>query len=196
MALDIFSSKGIIVYCFLDEDEALYNTEIGNVTVMGSTKDDGFLKFIGHKCEAFVAIEDAKQRRKTVKMLNERRKVMPVNAIHEKAVISENAWLGHGNFINAGVVVNTGAKVPSHCVLHSGALIENDVELGEFVQIGAGSIVAAKARIGSGVVIGPGATIATGVTIGKDAQIGPGSVVLQDVEEEDVVFGVPAKPVG
>lgn len=192
VALDIFSSKNIITYCFLDDDKELHDTEINDVVVMGSTKDDGFLKFIGKKCEAFVAIEDISDRKRVVEMLKNKRKVMPVNAIHEKSIISSHSFIGYGNLINAGAVLNAGTKVPNHCIINTNATLEFDVQLEDYVQIGAGSIIGAKAVIEQGALIGAGATIGAGVTIGQRAQIAPGSVVFKNIEADDIVFGNPA----
>ena len=68
-AKEIFEGNGNVVYCFLDDNKSIHNTEIDNVTVMGATDDDGFLKLIGKKCEAFVAADDNKVRKSLVKML-------------------------------------------------------------------------------------------------------------------------------
>ncbi|UZR95894.1 NeuD/PglB/VioB family sugar acetyltransferase [Chondrinema litorale] len=192
VALDIFTSKNIITYCFLDDDSSLHDTEINEISVMGSTKDDGFLKYIGKKCEAFVAVEESSERKRISNMLKQRRKVMPVNAIHDQTIISKHAFIGYGNLINAGAIVNSGAKVPNHCIIHSNAVIEYDVQLEDFVQVGAGSIIGPKVTLGEGALIGAGATIAAGIKIGKRAQIAPGSVVLKNVEADDIVFGNPA----
>src|SRR5690606_18053992 len=97
-ALEIFQANNIVVYCFLDDDESLHGKQIGDIGIMSHTDDHGYLKYIGHKCEAFVAEENATQRKKIVKMLNERRKVMPVNAIHTSAIIAQSAELHHGCF--------------------------------------------------------------------------------------------------
>lgn len=193
VALDIFHSRGMMAYCFLDDDETIHNQEISDVIVMGSTTDDGFLKYIGKKCNAFVAVEDRTQREDIVEMLKSRRKVMPLNAIHDLAHISEAAHFGHGNFINGGAIVNTGAEIMNHCIVHSQAVIEYEAKLNDFAQVGTGAIVGPKAQIGEGALIGAGAVIATGIKIGKGAQVAPGAVVLQDVDEEAIVFGNPAK---
>lgn len=193
VALDIFNSAQVVVYCFLDDDEKLHQTEIHDISVLGRTDDDGFLKYIGQRCEAFVAVEDRQDRARIVEALLERRKVMPVNAIHQTAFISPQAHIGHGNLIGAGVIVNTQAKVPNHCILHTRALIEYDVQLGDFVQIGAGAIVGAGAIIEANALIGSGAVIAPGVRIGKNAQVAPGSLVLREVPNHKTVFGHPAK---
>lgn len=194
-ALDIFKSNGVEIYCFLDDDKALHDKEISNVLVMGRTDDDGFLKYIGKKCEAFVAIDENRYRQGVVKMLKERRKVMPVNAIHASALISGTAHIGHGNFINGGVTIGTDAKVRNHCIVHSQAIIDYEAELEDFVQVGAGSVVNAGVKVREQAFIGSGVTIVSGVTIGKNARVGAGSVVISDVKDGETVFGNPAKTV-
>lgn len=191
-ALEIFNSNKVIVYGFLDEDQSIYGTEINNIPVLGNTEDEGFLKLIGKKTEAFVAVDDSKYRKFLVEMLLENRKVQPVNAIHERAYISTDAELGHGNFINANVIVGAGAKVGSHCIFHTGAIIDHKAVIGDFVQIGAGSIINAEVTIEEGAFIGSGVTVVGGVTIGKNARVGAGSVVIASVGKNETVFGNPA----
>jgi sugar O-acyltransferase (sialic acid O-acetyltransferase NeuD family) len=194
-ALEIFNSNKVIVFGFLDEDQSLYGTEINNVPVLGNTEDEGFLKLIGKKTEAFVAVDDSKYRKFLVDMLLENRKVQPVNAIHERAYVSTDAALGHGNFINASVTIGAAAKVGSHCIFHTGAIIDHKAVIGDFVQIGAGSTVNAEVIIEEGAFIGSGVTIVAGVTIGKGARVGAGSVVIASVGKNETVFGNPAAKV-
>jgi len=194
-ALNIFESNGIPVYCFLDDDTSLHNTEINDVTVLGRTDDDGFLKHIGKKCEAFVAEDDNKVRKSVVKMLNTKRKVMPVNAIHGSAILSSSASIGHGNYINTGVQIGAFVKVGSHCIFHGGAIVEHEAKLGNYIQVGAGSVVNSGVEIEDEAFIGSGVTVVSGVTIGKGARIGAGSVVVANVKAKQTVFGNPAKPV-
>lgn len=191
-ALEIFNSNNVVVFGFLEEDEKLHGTEINTVSVLGNTEDDGFLKLIGQKVEAFVAVDDTKYRKFLVEMLNDRRKVQPVNAIHQTAYISTDATIGHGNFINAKVNVGTAATIGSHCILHSGAIIDHHAKLEDFVQVGAGSIINAEVTIEEGAFIGSGVTIISGVTIGKNARVGAGSVVISTVSSGETVFGNPA----
>ena len=188
----ILESNEVVIYGFLDDDKALHGKEIGDVTVLGETDDDGFLKYIGKKCEAFVAFDNNKVRKSTVEMLKSKRKVMPVNAIHQKAYIEESAHIGYGNFINAGVSVCANAKVGSHCLIHSGATIDFAAELGDLVQVGAGSVINSEVKIKDEAFIGSGVTIISGITIGKGARVGAGSVVIADVKDGQTVFGNPA----
>lgn len=194
-ALEIFNSNQVVVYGFLDEDASLYGTEINNVPILGNTEDEGFLKLIGKKTEAFVAVDDVKYRKFLVELLHDNRKVQPVNAIHSRAYISTDAAIGHGNFINANVLIGAGAKVGSHCIFHSGAVIDHMAKIEDFVQIGAGSIINPEVTIEEGAFIGSGVTVVAGVTIGKGARVGAGSVVISSVGKNETVFGNPAAKV-
>ncbi|MFO7826237.1 MAG: acetyltransferase [Cyclobacterium sp.] len=192
-ALEIFNSHDLVVFGFLDEDESLHKKEINNIVILGGPEDDGFLKLIGKKCEAFVAVDDARYRESVVKMLNEKRKVQPVNALHRMAYISTDAAIGHGNFINAKVTIGAGADIGNHCILHTNATIEHQVSLGDFVQVGAGAVVNSGVTIENGAFLGSGVTVVAGIKIGKNARIGAGSVVIADVAANQTVFGNPAK---
>lgn len=196
MALDIFQRNQVVVYGFLDDKKELHGKEFGDVQVLGETDDDGFLKLIGQKCEAFIGIGDTRVRKRLVKMLNDRRHVQPVNAVHDKAVVSALASIGHGNLIAANAVVNAFATVGQHCIIQSGAVIESQAKLGDFVQVGTGSFVNSGVVVENEAFIGTGAVIIAGVTIGKGARIGAGSVVVENVGAGETVFGNPARKVG
>lgn len=192
LALDIFSGNDVLVYGFLDENKDLHNTEISEVVVLGDIQDENYLGIIGNKTEVFVAIEHKAAKEKTVKQILEQKKTMPVNAVHLKAVVSEDAELGHGILIAGGAVINPGAKIGNHSVILSGAVVDTAAVIGEYTEIGAGAVINAEAEIGKGAFIGSGAVIVSGVKIGKNARIGAGSVVIEDVKDGKTVFGNPA----
>ncbi len=195
LALDAFASNEVVVYCFLDDDDALRGQEVLGVSVMGATDDEQFLKLLGKQCEVFVAAEDVASRRSLTKLLKDSYKLAPVNAIHRTAAVSEYAWLGHGNLVGAGVVVGPGAHVSSHCQLGARAVLEPGATLADFVTLGAGAIVGAGAQLEEGAFIGDGAVIPGTIRIGKNARVGAGSVVVADVPAKATVFGNPAKPI-
>lgn len=194
-ALDIFLRNEVVVYGFLDDNKALHGQELGDVTVLGDTDDEGFLKLIGQKCEAFVAIGDGRVRKRLVKTLNEGRKTQPVNAIHDTAVVSKLAVIGHGNLLAARTVINPFATVGQHCLILTGTVIDSRATIGDFVQLGAGSVVNSGVIIEEGAFVGSGVTLVAGITIGKNARIGAGSVVVENVEAGATVFGNPAKKI-
>jgi sugar O-acyltransferase (sialic acid O-acetyltransferase NeuD family) len=192
VVLDIFKKNDVVIYGILDDNVALHGTEIDDVSILGSTDDDGFLKLIGRKCDAFVATDDNKLKKNLTQMLLDRRQVMPVNAIHQNSTLSNIAEIGHGNFIGAGVIINALSKIGNHCMFHSGAVIEHSASIGDYVQIGAKTVVGANVQIADGAFIGTGVIIVPGIKIGKNARVGAGSVVIADVAEKATVFGNPA----
>lgn len=195
VALDIFESNGVVVYGFLDDDASLHNSEISHVTVLGDTDDDGFLKLIGKKCDAFIAIDELKPRRHTTEDIMERRQVMPCNALHKTAVLAASAGLGHGNLMGALSQLGAEAVIGNHNIIMGGAIIEHQARLGDYVHVGSGAIIGAGATIEDNVFIGTGAVIPPGITVGKGARVGAGSVVVENVAGKATVFGNPAKSI-
>ena len=194
-AMEAFTSNNMIVYGFLDDDTTLQGKEIGEVEVMGKLDDQNYLSVIGSECEAFVAMEEIEVRRSLVQMLIEDRKVMPVNAIHETAILATSSDIGHGNFIGAGVIIGSYSELKSHLIINPGAIINHDVKLGNYTQVGAGSVINSGVQVDDEVFIGSGVTIVSGIKVGAGARIGAGSVVIKDVDEGQTVFGNPAEPV-
>ena len=194
LALDVFTSNDVVVYGFLDDDKTLHQKEIGEITVLGHTEDDGFLKLIGKKCDAFVAVESRKERNFLTEMLKERRHIVPINAIHKDCSISKYAAIGHGNLLASGCRIASFAAIGTGNLLHSNTVVEVEAKIGDNTIIGSGSIIGTGAEISDGVFIGPGVTILSGIKIGKGASVGAGSVVLTDIAASAKVFGYPAKP--
>lgn len=194
-ALDIFRRNKVLVYGLLDDKKELHGQEYGDVSVLGDTDDAGFVNIVGEKCEAFVAIGERSVRERIVETLIEDRKAMPVNAIHDTAVVSEMAEIGHGNLIAARVTVGPKSKVGSHCLVQAGAILDTWVQVGNYVTIGSGAIINDRVKIADGAFIGSGAIIVAGIEIGKNARVGAGSVVIENVPAKATYFGNPAKKV-
>jgi sugar O-acyltransferase (sialic acid O-acetyltransferase NeuD family) len=194
-AKEIFESNGNVVYGFLDDKKELHSKEIEEATVLGSTDDDGFLKLIGRKCEAFIAMDDTKIRKALVKMLNEVRHVQPVNAIHKHANVSKHAQMGYGNLIDQGVLIGAGTVLNNYAIIQAAVTIGVEVVIGDHVQIGSGATINSGVTIEEDVFIGSGVTIVSGITVGKGARVGAGSVVIGPVKAGETVFGNPAQPI-
>jgi sugar O-acyltransferase (sialic acid O-acetyltransferase NeuD family) len=194
-ALDIFKRNNVLVYGLLDDHKELHGKEFGDVSVLGNTDDTGFLSILGNKCEAFVAIGERSVRERLVETLTEEYKTMPINAIHDSALISEMATIGHGNLIGARVTVGAKSKIGQHCLVQTAAVVDTWVQVGDYVTIGAGAIINDRVKIGDGVFIGSGAIIVAGIEIGKNARIGAGSVVVENVPAKATYFGNPARKI-
>lgn len=78
-------------------------------------------------------------------------------------------------------------------VLHPNVKIGDNCKILQGVTIGGRSGYEDVPVIGNNVLVGANAVIMGPIKIGDNAVIGAGSVVLKDVEENEVVAGVPAK---
>lgn len=194
-ALDIFRKNNVLVYGILDDNKALHGKEFGDISVLGATDDEAFINIIGEKCETFVAVGERSVRKQLTEGLNERFKSMPVNAIHETAVISDMAAVGHGNLFGARVTVGPLSTLGSHSLFQTSSVIEASVKIGDYVTLGPGAVVNDRVTIGDGVFIGSGAIIVAGIEIGKNARIGAGSVVVENVPAGTTFFGNPARKI-
>ena len=194
-AQEIFTSNDIIVYGFLDEDEKLHDKLIAEVSVLGSPEQDELLDVVGDRCEVFIAADENSYRKAMVALVKEKRKAMPMNAIHKLAHISQSASVGYGNFIAAHSYIGAQAQIGSHCIINAGAIVDYEVKIEDFAQIGTGSNINGRVSIEENAFVGTGVTVVAGVTIGKGARVGAGSVVVKDVNAGETVFGNPAQKI-
>jgi len=196
VALDIFRSHDWLVYCFLDEDNSLQNTQIDDISILGSYTEDKFLKLIDDHSDVFVALDHPEKRQEAIQNVLKKRRKMPINAFHKDSFWEVSAVLGSGNLFFARSYVGTNARVGNHCILGASAIVDYEATLADNVQVGAGAVINAKVKIGEGAFIGSGATIAPNLKIGKNAKIVAGSMVLKDVADNETVFGMPAQKIG
>lgn len=194
-AKDILERNGNVVYGFLDDNKKLHNTLVDEITVLGSTDNEDFLKMVGKKCDAVVAADETKFRKSVVSMLLEERKTQPVNVISQASRMASSSSLGHGNIIDDNVTIGAGTSVGSYCILFAGVNIAPEVKIADYVQVGTGSVINAGCEIAEEVYIGSGVVIVAGVSIGKGARVGAGSVVIGPVKSGETVFGNPAQPI-
>lgn len=104
-------------------------------------------------------------------------------SVSSMAVVMEHSHVGPGAQLGVGTLVNTGA------------IVEHDCCVGKCVHIAPSSVLLGGCIVEDRVLIGAGAVILPGVRIGADAIIGAGAVVRQDVVQNQMVAGVPAKRV-
>ena len=190
--LDAFISNEVVVYCLLDDDPKLQNTELLDVPVMGNTDNGELLRLLGKKCEVFVATDDTASRRSLTEMLRSEYEAVPVNAIHQRASVSAHANLGHGNYVGPNAVVAATATLGNGCLIGPNAVVEARATVGDYAQLGSGALLGAEVSVGEQAFIGAGAVVVAGVKIGNKARVGAGSVVVADVPAGQTVFGNPA----
>ena len=122
-------------------------------------------------------------------------RIEPGALIREHVVIGKNAVIMMGAIINIGAVVGEGTMIDMGAVLGGRATVGNQCHVGAGAVL-AGVIEPASATpviVEDDVLIGANAVIIEGVHIGRGAVVAAGAVVIEDVPENAVVAGCPAR---
>lgn len=123
--------------------------------------------------------------------------------IEPGAVIRDLVEIGDNCVIMMGAVLNIGAVIGPRTMIDMNVVVGGRAMVGSDCHIGAGAVLAGVIEppnanpvvIGNNVLIGANAVILEGIKIGNGAVIAAGSVVVNDVDDDTVMAGVPAKPI-
>ncbi len=122
-------------------------------------------------------------------------RIEPGAIIRDQVEIGNNAVIMMGASINIGSIIGDGTMIDMNCVLGGRATV------GKNCHIGAGTVLAGVIEppsadpvvIEDDVVIGANAVVLEGVRVGKGAVVAAGAIVTENVPENAVVAGTPAK---
>ena len=131
----------------------------------------------------------------TLDMKNIKARIEPGAIIRDQVTIGDNAVIMMGAAINIGAVIGEGTMIDMNVVVGGRGII------GKNCHIGAGSVIAGVIEppsatpviIEDDVVVGANAVILEGCRVGKGSVVAAGAVVVEDVPENVVVAGTPAK---
>jgi len=116
-----------------------------------------------------------------------------ITAIHPSAQIARGVSIGGGTVVMAGAIINSDSKIGKHCIINTSASIDHDNQIGDFVTVAPGAITGGDVTIGNYSVLSLGAKVIHNVRIGTHTVIGAGSIVLNNIPDNVVAFGSPAK---
>lgn len=187
-------------------DGDLKDCDFGNIDCFG---DNNFYVLFGESSDILDFLQKYKGKINKYRMDQDRRnsaiplldikyvdaRIEPGAIIRDKVLIQKNAVIMMGAVINIGAEIGEGTMVDMNAVLGARA------KVGKNSHIGAGAVVAgvleppskSPCEIGDNVLIGANAVVLEGVKIGSNSVVAAGSVVVEDVPENVVVAGSPAK---
>ncbi|HGJ9434679.1 TPA: 2,3,4,5-tetrahydropyridine-2,6-dicarboxylate N-acetyltransferase [Streptococcus pneumoniae] len=173
--------------------------KLGNV-LFGDWKDVAPLLEGLVENQDYVVEQDA--RNSAVPLLDKRAinaRIEPGAIIRDQVEIGDNAVIMMGAVINIGAEI--GAEIGAGTMIDMGAILGGRAIVGKNSHVGAGAVLAGviepasaePVRVGDNVLIGANAVVIEGVQIGSGSVVAAGAIVTQDVPENVVVAGVPAR---
>jgi len=114
--------------------------------------------------------------------------------IHPTAIIPRGfCKIGNGVLLSPLSQLSPDATLEDNCILLPNSFVGHDSTLLRLAHVATNGVVGANVTVGRACHIGMNATIREKVTIGDYSLVGMGSVVLNDVPENSIVVGSPAK---
>lgn len=125
-----------------------------------------------------------------------------INArIEPGAIIRDQVEIGNNVVIMMNATINIGAVIGDNTMIDMNTVLGGRAIVGSNCHIGAGAVLAGVIEppsatpviIEDDVVIGANAVVLEGVRVGKGSVVAAGAVVTQDVPDNVVVAGMPAR---
>jgi sugar O-acyltransferase (sialic acid O-acetyltransferase NeuD family) len=112
------------------------------------------------------------------------------------ATVAASATLGAGTVVLEHAHVGPSARLGRGVVVNTAAVVEHDVVVGDGSHVAPAAVLLGAVEVGAGTLVGSGARVLPGIRIGDRVVVGAGAVVVADVPDDEVVVGVPARPIG
>ena len=161
-------------------------TKLGNV-LFGDWKDIEPLLANLTENKDYVVEQDG--RNSAVPLLDKRHlnaRIEPGAIIRDQVTIEDNA------VVMMGAVINIGAEIGAGTMIDMGAILGGRATVGKNSHIGAGAVLAGVIEPASADPV-RNAVVIEGVQVGNGSVVAAGAIVTQDVPENVVVAGVPAR---
>ncbi len=170
-------------------------TKLGNV-LFGDWSDIAPLVSTLTENKDYVVEQDG--RNSAVPLLDKRHlnaRIEPGAIIRDQVTIEDNA------VVMMGAIINIGAEIGEGTMIDMGAVLGGRAIVGKHSHIGAGAVLAGviepasaePVRVGDNVLVGANAVIIEGIQVGDGSVVAAGAIVTEDVPENVVVAGVPAR---
>ncbi|CAM3333220.1 acetyltransferase [Kibdelosporangium persicum] len=176
---------------FVDDNPALHGSEVDGSPVLGP------LDAIQDYPDAQVVICTARTTDLASRRRISERLALPVEryatVVHPTAGIAAGTVIGAGSVVLAFVVVTAPQEIGEHVVIMPHVTITHDDRVSSYVTFAARVALAGNVSVGEASYLGSGALVREGLSIGAGALVGMGAVVLENVPDNEVWAGVPAR---
>ncbi len=175
----------------LDDDPALWGTELDGVPVVGGLDLVG--EYADH--ELLVCAGRGTSRRAIVERLAD----LGVGAgryatvVHPRVHLPDGCRIGRGSIVLEGVVMTAAVDVGEHVVAMPHVTLTHDDVVEDFVTLCAGVNLGGRVRVRTGAYLGMGSCVREDVVVGEDAVLGMGAALTTGLPAGETWVGVPAR---
>jgi len=106
-----------------------------------------------------------------------------------------NTQIGQGVNIMTGSVIENDVTISDGCLVNLNCTIAHDTTIGKFTELSPGVHVSGNCKIGAFCSIGTGAVVLPKIKIGNNVTVGAGSVVTKNIDDNQIVVGIPARSI-
>lgn len=184
-------ASGNRVLGFLDDDERAGGLGLPVLGPLGSWRD------LPREVKFFCGIGSVRSYKHRLDLLD--RLAIPLDRfatiIHPSVVISPSAVLGAGCGVLALSTFGAGVRLGAHVEVLQLCLVGHDCDLGDGVILAGGANLAGGVRVGRCAYVGGGACVRNNLRVGTRALLGMNSTLLENLPNDSVYAGSPARPV-
>ena len=174
------------------DDGIKEGTFINGYNVLGGT--DYLINYSTEVC-VVCAVGNPKVREKIISKLVSNNKILFPNIIDPDVKMSKYIKMGKGNIICAGNILTVNIEISDFCIINLDCTIGHDDEINSYVTIYPSVNVSGNVKISKCTELGTGSQVIQGITIGEYVTVGAGAVVVNEIPNNCVAVGCPAKPI-
>jgi sugar O-acyltransferase (sialic acid O-acetyltransferase NeuD family) len=171
-------------------DDVFEGTERNGASVL--KLDEVYKSLERTPCEFVIATGEPKGRREIADNLRAR-DLQLGRLIDATAIVSPSAVVHNGVLIAPLCSISSDSLLGTNSCVNTMSIVGHDVIVGEHAVISSMVNLGGRVAIGAGTYVGMGALVKEGVKIGANSVIGMGAVVYNDVPDNVIALGNPAR---
>lgn len=185
----------IEVVGLIDDDPRTHGSSLGGAQVLGGF--DELRNLVERKQVDGVVLSFHSEVRKRVhERINQELDIQIHPLVDPRAIVGMDVTIGPGALIEAGAVIGPGVTIGEGAIVDVGVVVAHDCSIGPFSHLSPGCRLSGVVCLTENVLVGVGAALNSTITIGKNVIITPGAAVMNDLPDDVIAGGVPAKVMG
>lgn len=176
---------------FIDETPEKQGQIINNQMVLGNV--DWLQKNTAFNLWTVCAVGNPRAKYRVIRRLSGC-ELRYANLIHPNVGLNRTMELGIGNIICWNTFLSVNTRIGSHVALNPGCGIGHDTAIEDYASLYWNVTLSGNVSIKEGCELGSKSVVIPKKVVGKWSVIGAGAVVTEDIPENCLAVGVPARP--